>query len=207
LQKGVVVTSNADKMAYCGCMEQIKRRLRLTRDAVSGVIQTGDEGADAEFACLQLRRALELLAFAALSANRECYARVRADVENEWRAQQILKRLGQMHHDFYPVPVIPVVQGPGRWHFEKVADGFLTEAEFVFLYDKCSEATHEWNPFRPGPRIVNFERSLAEWSDRIERLLRFHRVRLIGQVDVLLVRLEDPSDGKANVLTGTPEPG
>jgi hypothetical protein len=196
-----MTTTHADKIAYCNCMEQVKRRLRLTRTLTSGAVRTGDEGADAEFACLQLRKALELLAFAALSANRECYAKVRADVENEWRAKQILDRLRQKHPDFYPVPVVRVSQGPGRWHFDRVTDGFLTEEEFVFLYDKCSEAVHEWNPFRPGPRFIDLERSIEQWAGRIERLLEFHYIRLVGQADLLLVHLEDPSDRKAHVFT------
>ncbi len=200
-----MATTDGDKIAYCNCMEQIKRRLRLIRVVTSGAVQTGDEGADAEFACLQIRKTLELLAFAALSANRERYLQVRADVGNEWRAKRILDRLRHLAPDFYPKPVVPVSLGPGRWHFDKVADGFLTEEEFVFLYDKCGDAIHERNPFRAGPRLIDLERSVAEWASRIEHLLTFHYVRLVNQDDLLLVRLEDPADGKAHVLTATPQ--
>jgi hypothetical protein len=200
-------TTEADKVAYCNCMEQVKRRLRLIRLATTGGIRTGDEGADAEFACLQVRRALELTAFATLAANRERYSEIRADVENEWRAKRILDRLKQLHQDFYPVPVSPNRIGPGRWHFSEITDGYLTQDEFVELYDKCSDALHEWNPFRPGHRHIDFRLSIAEWSARIERLLDFHHVRLVDQDDVLLVRLTDPADGKAHVLTGTPQAG
>ena len=148
----MATTSEADKVAYCNCMEQVKRRLRLIRLETTGGIRTGDEGADAEFACLQVRRALELTAFATLAANRERYSQIRADVENEWRAKRILDRLKQLHPDFYPVPVSPNRVGPGRWHFSEITDGYLTQDEFVELYDKCSDVLHEWNPFRPGRR-------------------------------------------------------
>jgi len=188
-------------------MEQVKRRLRLIRLATTGRIRTSDEGADAEFACLQLRRALELTAFATLAANRERYSEIRVDVENEWRAKRILDRLTQLHPDFYPVPVSPTRVGPGRWHFSAITDGYLTKDEFVELYDKCSDVLHEWNPFRSGRRQIDLRMSIDEWSARIERLLEFHRVRLVDQEDVLLVRLADPSDGKTHVLTGTPQAG
>jgi len=107
-------TTEADKIAYCRCMEQIKRRLGLIRALASGAVRTGDKGADAEFACLQLRKALELLAFAALSVNKGCHEKLRKNFETEWRAKRILERLRQAHPDFYPVPLIPSSQGPGR---------------------------------------------------------------------------------------------
>jgi hypothetical protein len=203
----MVTTTEADKAAYCNCMEQVKRRLALVRAVTTGSICTGDEGADAELACMQVRKALELIAFATLAANRDRYSQIRADVQNEWRAKRILDKLKQLHPDFYPVPVTPVRVAPGQWHFDEVPGGYLTSDEFVDLYDKCSEVVHEWNPFRSGSRRVNFGWNIAEWAGRIERLLEFHHVRLVDQVDVLLVRLTDPSDGKAHVLTGTPQTG
>jgi hypothetical protein len=89
-------------------------------------------------------------------------------------------------------------------HFDVVADGFLTRDEFVFLYDRCSDVIHDWNPFREGPLVVQFERPIGEWAQRIERLLAFHRIRLVDQADILVVELRDTS-GKAHVLTATPQ--
>jgi hypothetical protein len=192
------------RRAPCFGLRQVKRRLRLVRAVTGRTLASGDEGADAEFACLQLRKTLELVAYAALAANRERYGQAHADVDRAWSAKRILERLRRMHPHFYPVPVAPVPQGPNRWHFEEVEDGFLTQDDFEFLFDKCCDVVHEWNPFRPGPRLVEFNRSIAEWADRIERLLAFHHVQLIDQDDVLLVRLSDPSDNKAHVITGSP---
>ncbi|HEX7408107.1 MAG TPA: hypothetical protein VF515_10740 [Candidatus Binatia bacterium] len=202
-----MATTTEDTVAYCNCMEQVKRRLRLVAAITGGMLKTGDEGADAEFACLQLRKVLELIAFATLAANRERYSQARADVDKEWSAKRILERLARMNPDFYPVPVIPISKGPGRWHFDIVADGFLTQSDFAILFDKCSEVVHEWNPFRAGPRLVDFGRSISEWARRIERLLEVHHVRLIDQPDILLVRLTDPADGKAHVFSASPRPG
>jgi hypothetical protein len=199
-------TTKEDKQAYCSCMEQVKRRLALVRKVANGEIQTGDADANAEFICFQLRRILELIAFATLAANRDRYSQIRNDVENEWRSKHIFKKLREINPDFYPVPVIPTHVAPNTWHFDLRADGFLTEAEFFLLYDKCSEAVHEWNPFRTDVRLIDFELSLMEWATRIENLLEFHRIRLVDQSDILLVRLSDPKDGKSYVLTGTPQP-
>ena len=112
----MATTTEADKIAYCNSMEQIKRRLGLLRTVTSCGLRTGDEGADAEFACLQLRRALELVAFATLAANRQRYSEIRSDVQNEWRAKQILDRLKELNPAFYPVPVTPVRRGGRHVH-------------------------------------------------------------------------------------------
>jgi hypothetical protein len=184
-------------------MDQVSRRLRLIGAVASGAVSTGDESANAEFACLQLRKALEQVAYAGLAASRERYAEVRPQIDREWRATKILERLAKIHPGFYPQPVAPVRRGPNRWHCDPVVDGFLTCDEFVFLYDKCSDVVHDWNPFREGPRVVELQRSVADWAARIERLLEYHLIRLVDQRDVLLVQLVGDA-GKARVLTGSP---
>lgn len=189
-------------------MEQVKRRLRVIRTLAAGKARSGDDNADAEFACLQTRKALELVAFATLSANRERYAQVRADVATEWRAKQILARLRKMNRDFYPKPLVEAPTGrPGHRRFDNVTEGFLTEDEFVFLYDKCSEALHELNPFRSEPRRIDLRRHLADWADRIEKLLAWHYVRLVDQDDILLAQLTAREDGQSHVYAATPNAG
>jgi len=147
-----------------------------------------------------------LIAFATLAAHRDRYSQAHPDVDRAWSATRILQRLGQLHPDFYPVPVTPVRLGPNRWHFNEVTDGFLTQDDFALLFDKCSDVVHEWNPFRRDAPLIELDRSIAEWVGRIERLLAFHHMRLIDQPEVLLVQLSDES-GKAHVLTGAPQAG
>lgn len=48
-------------------------------------------------------KCFEAVAFAALAAHRERYVQIRADLENEWRAQKILDLLKEAHPDFYPI--------------------------------------------------------------------------------------------------------
>jgi hypothetical protein len=201
-----MTTSDADKLAYCSCMDQVTRRLRILEALYSGRVTTGDAAADGEFACLQLRKAVEQVAFAALAASRAAYARKRPQFASDWSAKRILAQVEALHPDFYPLPLIPQQLGPGRWHFDVRADGFLTRDDFMFLYDACSGAIHDWNPFRDGPRVVDLRRPIAEWADRIEELLACHRIRLLDQADILVVELRDPS-GRARVLTASPQNG
>lgn len=201
----LMTTTDADNVAYCTCMLGVRTRLRLVRSILSHSFTTGDAGFDAEFACLQIRKSLELVAFGALSASRERYSEVHSGVTSEWKAKQIFERLERIHPDFYPVPVSHVVQPGGKTRLDPLPDGFLTKDEFTFLYDKCSEAIHSWNPLRPGPPVVQLDRPLDEWVDRIERLLNLHFIRLVGQPDLLVVYLSYPPDGRVRAFTGSPQ--
>jgi len=201
-----VTDADADKLIYCRCMDQARRRIQLLRTLSQGEFTSGDENADAEFGCLQLRKILEQVAFAALAANRELYSQVRAGFQREWQAKEFLRHLEKLHPDFYPVPVVPKRVGPKHIHCDFLTEGFLTRDEFVFLYDRCSSAIHDWNPYKPGPRVVDLERPIGEWAERLARLLSVHRIRLLGRPEILMVDVFHAS-GRARVLTGSPEAG
>jgi hypothetical protein len=198
---------DTDKRIYCACMDTIKPRLRIVRSLAGGSLSTGDGRADGELACLQLRKALEQVAFAALAANRRRYAEAHAHFPIEWNAKTILGRLRELHPEFYPIALDPPVHTEPRcWHFPGYPKDVLTEEEFVFLYDRCSQILHEWNPYRIEVRVVFFGRPLEEWADRIERLLRWHRIQLLGRPEHLVVQFAG-DDGKARVLTAWPTAG
>jgi hypothetical protein len=187
-------------------MEDVKRRLAVVQAIVSGQSPLGRDDFDGEVVCLQLRKSLELIAFASLSAHKDAYAQAHDDFSTHWNAKRLLSKLEKIHPDFYPKPVtVAQTDARGVRQFADVAEGFLTRDEFVFLYDKCSEAMHTWNPFRTDPRVVNFERSISEWVARIQRLLTVHWVRLIGTTDVLLVQMHEP-DGKVHAYYGKDAP-
>lgn len=187
-------------------MDQISRRLRLLAGLAQGDFTSGDETADGEFACLQLRKILEQIAFASLAANRERYADVRPRFDQEWRAKGILDQLEELHPDFYPVPVVPNRLGPNRVDFDVLAEGFLSRADFVLLYDKCSQAIHDWNPYKDGPQVIALERPIQAWAERIHRLLAFHQIRLLDSPEILVVEVFHPS-GQAHVYRASPRAG
>jgi hypothetical protein len=117
------------------------------------------EGLDGEVVCLMVRKILEQIAFASLIAHKDAYETTHSDFAKTWRVRQLLERIEAIHPGFYPRPVSgPTVDDSGVKHFADVNDGFLTREDFVFLYDKCSEALHTWNPFRAGARVVDTQR-------------------------------------------------
>ena len=192
-------TGVAPAIQYCNCMEDIKTRLNKVSRILLGHSPMKDEGFDGEVACLLIRKVLEQIAFSTLVANKAAYESVYADFAKTWRVKRLLDRMRAVHPNFYPKPVTgPVIGSDGVKHFVDVVESFLTLEEFEFLYDKCSEVLHTWNPYRTDPRVVNFERPLSEWVSRIQRLLDMHYVALAGRGEVWLVQMVGPLDGKAH---------
>lgn len=151
---------------------------------------------------MHLRKLLEQIAFASLSAHKQAYAKVHNDFETHWNPKRLLTKLEKIHPDYYPKPVAFANEDSrGVKHFADVAEGFLSKSDFVFLYDKCSAVLHTWNPFRTDARVVDFEHSIQEWVRRIQRLLNEHWIRLVGTDDVWLVQMSAP-DGKVHAYYG-----
>jgi hypothetical protein len=69
---------------------------------------------------------------------------------------------------------------PGRKHFPRPADGFLTKDDFVFLYDAASGVLHTRNPYTTKDPNIPLRYPVATWVERIQRLLGWHHVQLIG---------------------------
>ena len=137
-------------------MEGVKSRLALVHQLGTKKISLQSPVFDQECALLQIRKSLELIAFGSLCSNQEKYAAAHGDFHNEWNAKRLLKRLEQVHPEFYPQPVSmsESARTPGAKHLTPVTDGFLTKDEFVELYDKCSQMIHAHNPFNPEA-VVN----------------------------------------------------
>ena len=184
---------------YCNCMEDVKRRIAVIRTVVSGQSPLGREDYDGELVCLHLRKVLEQIAFASLSAHKDAYAQAHNDFATHWNAKRLLSKLQKVHPGFYPRPVR--MEGPderGVKHLVDVTKAFLTKEDFVFLYDKASEALHVWNPFKAPKQVINFERSIAEWVERICTLLNEHWIQLYESEDVWFVQMIQPEDGKVH---------
>ncbi len=186
---------------YLTAMEDIKARLLIITRITKGFSPLGEEGLDGEIVCLMLRKVLEQIAFASLAVHKDAYTAVHSDAEYTWRAKRLLERLADIHPDFYPLPLRRSAEASvtDYHHFDNVED-FLTQDEFVFLYDMASGGLHTWNPYKSGPRVLNFERSIAEWVQRIARLLDVHFVRLLGSKESWLIQMDHPEDHKVHAF-------
>lgn len=196
---------NLPQVQYCNCMEEVKLRIAMVLAVLEGKQTIGREDFDAELVCVHLRKSLELIAFASLTANKEQYATVYKDFESHWNAKRLLANLEKLHPPFYPRPVQLTGQDEkGVKHLADVTDGYLTRGEFIFLYQKCSEVLHARNPFRSDSRTINFGCSIREWVVRIQRLLALHYMQLAGSEKIWVVIMQHPEDGKVHTLTSEP---
>jgi hypothetical protein len=190
---------------YAGYMEDLRARTALVLSLASGQHPLPREEFRTELACLQLRKSLELLAFASLTAHRDAYAAVYSDFSKHWRAKTLLDKLEKLHPEFYPKPLSRATTTPdGIKHFDEIRDGFLTKEDFVFLYGKTSEVIHTRNPFTTAPPVVDFERGLDEWVHRIQVLLSTHYIRLLGVPDLWLVVMKSEEDERVHVYRSSP---
>ena len=184
-------------------MEDLKRRLSLVKAVSAGQISLGPEDFNYELVSGQLRKILELIAFASLTANKERYSEVHKDFRSHWNAKRLLKNLRKINPGFYPRPIRLIHQCGRAKHFAPVEAGFLTEAEFVTLYDKCGAVLHVWNPFKPGERAIHFGYSVKEWAERIQALLELHSVQLVSRPEIWIVRMSHPQNGKVHASIGS----
>src|SRR5207253_1559532 len=114
-------------------------RIACLRRLAAGALSLGDERLDWELSALQLRMVLESIAFASLSAHRDAYSRVHAKFSTHWKAALLVKELAAIHPEFYPQPMrLDQVTKGGIRRFGRV-DEYLTQNEFVELYDVCSQ--------------------------------------------------------------------
>ena len=130
----------SDIQIYCNCIDRVRYHVSVADTVFLGKIETGHHDLNAELIFLHFRKALEEIAFASLSANREKYSAARAGFATEWNARRMLGFVEKINPNFYPVPLQPPQETtPGHKHFDRVTHGYLTKEDFAMLYDGSAE--------------------------------------------------------------------
>ena len=195
-----------DRIKYCECMEDVKRRIAVIRQFVGEGNTLGREDFDYELVCIHLRKILELIAFGSLIANQEKYSEAHENYIKHRKIDPLLDNIAKLNPDFYPKPLKPpITLSSGGKHFEDSDKNFLTRDEFTKLLNLCNLVLHVWNPYTPRERKVNFEIPVLEWVNKIQCLLDIHCIRLVGQ-DVMVVVMNEQHDGKVHAYYGAGVP-
>ena len=186
---------------YTECMEEIKKRTEvvrgfLTRECNAMYVQT-----TAESVALQVRKVLELIALASLVANRSEYAKLRKSFRTDWNAKGIFKTLKKANPSFYPTPNRQVVdRETGKVNsIEDIKSGFLTEDDYLSLFDSCCDILHAENPFSAKRNAMDFLNGVPAWMEKIRRLLNHHTIQLTDDDRQLWVLMQAESDGNVHV--------
>jgi hypothetical protein len=190
-----------DTKLYVKCMEETRDRLNFVKSVLAGNRISGPQIIEQELVFLQLRKILELVAFASLTANREKYAAAHSKFATHWRATQLLQYLAEINPDFYPMPVQKPQLQDGIKHMAAV-DDFLTKDDFISLYDVASKLLHVGNPFSTKDQVTRMRYNTRQWIERIQALIALHVIRLVdGKVWVV----EVPEQGPINLWLAEPK--
>ena len=195
-----MIPSNDDITKYCDCMEEIKRRTQAINAILDGSSTTAYSGTNVEFMCLQLRKILELIALASITANKEEYARQHAKFAKQWNAKRILQDLENVNPCFYPQPGIQIVdETTGKVVEVKDREGdYLTKEDFAEVYNRCSEVIHAANPYGTQADYSEPERLVPKWEQLVINLLNHHQIQLIDSDHMLWVLMQSKDDGRVH---------
>jgi hypothetical protein len=166
---------------YARLMEEIKRRQSVLAQVLLNQTIPLPEMAAFEFCYLQLRKICEVFALGCLAAHGDI-PEVRSKLlQKTYSADQIMKRLTEIHPEFYPVPSRQTVDQVTQRPIEvtPITTGFLTKDELLALYGECGNYLHrgtirqlvgKWEP------TLDFKK-IALSNSRIVTLLNHHQIQ------------------------------
>ena len=136
---------------------------------------------DLESAILQIRKALESTAYAAIAPNKAEYDAFRAKAEDQpdfrkdFHAGKILNALTKINEHFYPIPLLPAKLRPdGSLHFDRKPSGYLTKKQFESFYDRLGKHLHAHNPWSNNKNLQNLAADLPQVIQGLSTLLELH---------------------------------
>jgi hypothetical protein len=168
---------------YVGQVAEAAARLRAAEQSRSE-FYARRQVHEAETAILQMRKAMESIAFAAIAPHKTAYETARAEVERDftrdYNARRIFQILERINPSFYPLALLPATQqsepldGRRHWHFERRTDGFLTKDDFEGFYDRLGKYLHADNPWGQDKGLNNLMQDLGGKIAAARALLGLH---------------------------------
>lgn len=134
-----------------------------------------------EASVLQVRKALETIAFAAIAPDKKQYAAFRATATNspdftkDYHAAKIFTALARINEDFYPMALAPAEQQPdGSYHFGNKQTSYLSKKKFEAAYDRLGKHLHAHNPWGGSKNLQNLAADLPTIVEEAHALLDLH---------------------------------
>ncbi len=198
--------AEVDIAKYVSLMKEIKLRIDVIFFFMRGGGHALYEPTTIESMCLQVRKILELIAMASLVANKAAYSRVYNDFAKTWNAKFLLRQLKEVNPDFYPEPIVetPSDQAGVKMEWADRAQDYLSQREFVKVYEKCGAIMHWGNPFGSQVDYVYYKKQLPVWCQRIMNLLNSHQIRLAGDDRIFLIHMKEEGDDEIHYYVFEP---
>lgn len=157
---------------------------------------------DLESAALQLRKAMEAIAFASIAPNEQMYAQFRKNAAKpvhhgkDWSASSIFFNLEKVNPAFYPIALgEPVEEYPGKFAFEELKDGYMTRKQFEKFYDRLGKFLHADNPWGSDKGWDIFAKDIPGDVSKLRTLLHSHAAMIQTPVFRGTWLVQAPSDG------------
>jgi hypothetical protein len=198
---------------YLGKVEECLDRLKACESFLESYKETKSIYS-LESSILQIRKALECVAFASIAPNKKEYKEFRAksdrqhDYSRDFHAGKILEMLSKINKDFYPKPVTaPISKGPGKWHFEKREDESLTKKQFSSFYDRLGKYLHADNPWGNNKGIKNILNDIPKAITSVRLLLSWHYTKISTPNFTGVWVVEVPFDQKPKIIIAKADVG
>lgn len=153
-----------------------------------------------ESAVLQLRKALEALAYSAIAPNIKQYEKLRAlaekpaDYRKDYNARAIVQHLAKINPDFYPSPLLPP-ERPDTNSYKLIpkVTGYLTLKNFENIYDRLGKFMHADNPWGNNKNLQNIINDMPLIIKQTKELLHIHQtiIRTPNLVEGWVVEVYD----------------
>ncbi|WP_157956414.1 hypothetical protein [Dyella sp. C11] len=175
---------------YAGQIRQASARLAAALRFHSVYVADKDVPS-LDAAVLQIRKALELIAFAAIAPDKEAFLKVRASDEagkftRDFHARKFLLTLDKVNPDFYPLALTGPTRKEQGMEFGRKETGYLTRDRFEKVYDRLGKHLHAQNPWGSDPNIQNLAKDIPSLVEEIYQLIELHAriVRRPGKIEI-----------------------
>ncbi|MDA3937880.1 MAG: hypothetical protein PF693_01035, partial [Spirochaetia bacterium] len=165
---------------YLNQMSEIKKRYEAIRKVFSLEKSTLYKATNIEFIMLQIRLILELIALENLVINKEKYNEMYNRFAKDWNAKYIIKDIKRINPEYYPRPIIEIpsnIDGVLN-NFINKETGYLTEEEFIELYEISNGILHARNPFRKPILYDYYAGIIPDYLGKIKELLNSHIISI-----------------------------
>lgn len=169
---------NAEEI-YIQKMSEVSAGVEASNSYIQTYLRKGSY-LDFESATLQLRKAMECIALAAISPNKKAYEQYRSkadknqDFRKDFNGSKMLKVLIAINKDFYPKALEKPVINNGVQHFGRKADIPFPQKKFEALYDRLGKFLHADNPWGADKGVNNLATDIPVAIANIKNLLRLH---------------------------------
>ncbi len=180
-----------DIEVYIKIIEEIKQRVDVVLRLHKGELFVEYRATQVESMILQVRKILELIVLASLSANKSIFEQNRKKFEDHWRPKDIIKDIESINPGFYPIPVEEKPsEDEGVVDLVDVKTKFMDRVELLFVYSECNRCLHASNLYGEGIDYEYYIKKVSIWIDWIVGLLHTHKIVLLNDNDIYLVRMD-----------------